>query len=586
MADAARESQDLTGIDAKDVGPIKPAADCFDASLQKYCPDFTDGDWKCFYDFLPDKDEPLLYAMDERAPLTYKAMKEFLLSPELDIAGLGRSDRLCTAFASSAEMAICFLAYSMRCTFAPLNMMIKPEEFEFEFDDLPAKGLIVMHKDHLKGEEETKATGVAVAAARKKKLTIILQLTPSAETVGLFKIEKHAAGKPLAGDKLGPPLDSITRDDIALVLHTSGTTKKPKIVPITHESIAIGAKCHACADLMDSTDVFVNYMPMFHIAGLIENFLTAIFSGTRFVAIRGQYQAHIFYKAIMSEPYPTAYSAVPVHNLTLIQHAAEIEKAEGTKFENHIRIIRNDSAALVPSLAVQMEETIGAIVMPAYSMTESNPISSNPRYGVRKLKSVGPTVGPSMKLFEGWPSTTEVAVGQEGEVAVSGACVMKGYEMRDHMDKDPNIETFTEGYMRSGDKGWVDEDGYLYLIGRFKELINRAGEKVSPFIVEDAVRRHESVKDVLCFSAPHELLGEAVGVVCTVEEGKELTLAGLREWLMGRGILQAQWCPEVLCTMPAIPKGPTGKPARINLAKRLELEKLTGELKEFEHPGL
>mmetsp|Transcript_41762 Transcript_41762/g.130017 ORF Transcript_41762/g.130017 Transcript_41762/m.130017 type:complete len:141 (+) Transcript_41762:48-470(+) len=140
--------------------------------------------------------------------------------------------------------------------------------------------------------------------------------------------------------------------------------------------------------------------------------------------------------------------------------------------------------------------------------------------------------------------------------------------------------------MRTGDKGWIDEDGYLYLIGRFKELINRAGEKISPFEVEDSIRKHEAVKDVLCFSVPHEMLGESVGVVVVFEEGKSVKLFELRKWLMSSKTLQDKWCPEVLVVMPELPKGPTGKPARINLAKKLDIGTLDGNLKEITHPGL
>jgi acyl-CoA synthetase (AMP-forming)/AMP-acid ligase II len=263
------------------------------------------------------------------------------------------------------------------------------------------------------------------------------------------------------------------------------------------------------------------------------------------------------------------------------------DKGESFKGTNAVKYIRNDSAALLPSLAEQIEEFMGANVLPAYSMTESNPISSNPRYGERKLKSVGPTVGPDLVVKQGYPDESDIPDGSEGEVCVRGACVMKGYEMRPHMDADPNIETFTkDGFMRSGDKGWKDKDGYLYLIGRFKELINRAGEKISPFEVEDAVRKHDAVKDVLCFSCAHEMLGEAVGVVVVLKEGKSLKLFDLNKWCTNNNILSEKWCPEVMVTMPDLPKGATGKPARINLAKRLELKPLTGLRVELEHPGL
>eukprot|EP00913_Durusdinium_trenchii_P019377 g18216.t1 len=207
-------------------------------------------------------------------------------------------------------------------------------------------------------------------------------------------------------------------------------------------------------------------------------------------------------------------------------------------------------------------------------------------YGVRKLKSVGPAVGPELAVMEAWPSNKRVGVGEEGEVCVKGPCVMKGYEMRPHMDKDPNAEAFTDGYMRSGDKGWMDEDGYLYLIGRFKELINRAGEKISPFEVEDAIRRHADVSDVLCFSCPHSMLGEAVGAVIIPKASKTVKLFDLRQWLMKDKVLQDKWCPEVLVTMKELPKGATGKPARVNLAKKLEIAELDGNLKEVSYKSV
>ncbi|CAJ1454575.1 unnamed protein product [Effrenium voratum] len=266
-------------------------------------------------------------------------------------------------------------------------------------------GLVVQKVDGLQ-EDEKAATTVAVAQARKKKIQIILQLIPAPDVAGLFNIEKHPAGKPLTGAKLGPPLDTVKRDHVCLVLHTSGTTKKPKIVPITHESMAIGGMCHAAANLLGPEDVFVNTMPMFHIAGLMENLLMSAYSGCKFVALPGQYQAHSFFQAMQKEPLPTCYSAVPAHHMSLMSLAKEAKS-----FESPLRVIRNDSAALLPSLAEQMEEFFNATVLPAYSMTEANPLCSNPRHGVRKLKSVGPAVGPG-------PIATRLArVGRPGSLA-------------------------------------------------------------------------------------------------------------------------------------------------------------------------
>eukprot|EP00913_Durusdinium_trenchii_P030920 g28961.t1 len=207
-------------------------------------------------------------------------------------------------------------------------------------------------------EDEKAATTVAVAQARKKKIQIILQLIPSPEAAGLFFFEKHPAGKPLTGAKLGPPLETVKREHVCLVLHTSGTTKKPKIVPITHESMAIGGMCHAAANLLGPEDVFVNTMPMFHIAGLMENLLMSAYSGAKFIALPGQYQAHTFFEAMKKEPLPTSYSAVPAHHMSLMSLAKEAKN-----FVSPLKVIRNDSAALLPSLAEQMEDFFQASML-------------------------------------------------------------------------------------------------------------------------------------------------------------------------------------------------------------------------------
>merc|ERR1712048_242159 len=197
----------------------------------------------------------------------------------------------------------------------------------------------------------------------------------------------------------------------------------------------------------------------------------------------------------------------------------------------------------------------------------------------------GPKAGPNMGIMSGHPDNTFLSVGEEGEVVVKEGPVTAGYEFREHMDSNPNIEAFGDGWLRTGDKGWLDTEGYLYLSGRFKEIINRAGEKISPFEVEDGLRTHPAVQDLIAFAVPHTSLGEVVGVAAKLREDKQLTVAELRSYAFKEGKLQNKWVPEFLVTMPAIPKGPTGKPARINLAKRLEIQPLEGICKDMSHPG-
>merc|ERR1712048_388251 len=289
---------------------------------------------------------------------------------------------------------------------------------------------------------------------------------------------------------------------------------------------------------------------------------------------------------MVDEPRPSWYSAEPTMHLQILQLAEEAAKDDGKAPENSLKLARNCSAALVPSVAEAMEKVLSLDVMPTYAMTESMPICSNPRLGKRKLRSVGPQAGPNMRIMNGHPDNTFLSVGEEGEVVVKEGPVTAGYEFRDHMDSNPNIEAFGDGWLRTGDKGWLDSAGYLYLSGRFKEIINRAGEKISPFEVEDGLRGHEAFQDCIAFAVPHESLGEVVGVAAVMREGQNLSIKELRTWCQKCDKLQAKWIPEALVKMPSIPKGPTGKPARINLAKKLNMETLVGKAVDMDHPGL
>lgn len=563
---------------------IRPATDQLDTSKQLCYEQVLEKQWTSWYDLAPSTDSPFLHSMDGRKPLTFNALKEFCVSDKVEILGLGREDRLCVVIPNGCEAAVAFLAFSLRCTYAPLNIALSRDEFEFEFTDLPAKCLIVQKKETL-SEEDQKHSGNAVSVARKAKVEKLLQLTPSEEIAGLFELTKHAAGRPLKGDALGNPLDCLKRSDLALVLHTSGTTKKPKIVPLTHENITCGAQCIASTVQMAPEDVCLNVMPLFHIHGEIVNMLASIVAGSQVLCLSGVFNAASFHKGLQAEPLPTWYSAVPTMHLQILQMAEEIGKRDGKLPKNNLALIRNCSAALLPSVADSMEKVLNVVTMPTYAMTESMPIASNPRYGVRKLRSVGPAAGPMMQILNAYPDNTKVEEGQEGEVCVKHGPVTSGYEFRSHMDSNPNDEAICDGWLRTGDKGWLDKDGYLYLSGRFKEIINRAGEKISPFEIEEALRKHDAIKDIIAFSVPHDTTGETVGVVVVCKEDMKVSLRELRTWASKQEALQTKWLPEQLVTMPQIPKGPTGKPMRINLAKKLGLEPISTVPREMAHDG-
>ena len=528
-------------------------------------------EWRCHFDHVRDGDAVLLREapVTARRPLSYARFRAFVeeeLSPQ-DF-GVGQGDRLCVVLPNGAEAAVCFLAMSLFCTYAPLNAVLTEREFEFEFDDLPAKAVVVM--------AGAAASAAALRVAHAKALPVI-ELVPSEDDVGLFSLrwadtDAERRLPPLPGGRAWP-----RRDDVAMVLHTSGTTKKPKIVPLTHGNITSGVLCIASTLQLESSDVAINIMPLFHIHGIAVNVLATAVSGACVVATAGLSSAEAFFDALKVEPRPTWYSAVPTMHQRILAYAEVYYERHGKPPPSALQFVRNCSAALLPTVAERMEHLLGVEVLTTYAMTESMPIASNPRRGERRLRSVGFAGGPEVMVLMDPPADCRpVAPGSEGHVCVRGACVTAGYEYRGHMGvgNNPNDEAFTaEGFLCTGDKGYIDSAGHLVLVGRFKEIINRGGEKISPFEVEDALLGHAAVRDMICFAMPHELYGEVVGAAVVLRAGVSLTLDELRGFGVSRG-LNGKWLPEALVTMNTIPKGPTGKPARINLAQKLQLPAL------------
>jgi len=293
-------------------------------------------------------------------------------------------------------------------------------------------------------------------------------------------------------------------------------------------------------------------------------------------------------------PTPTWYSAVPtMHEAILLDAEARLQKGN---LKHSLTLMRNCSAALLPPVSKRFLAAFGAVspapftVVPTYAMTESFPICSNPPHLEVKLSTVGPAMGPHLKILNGHPQDEEVEPGAEGEVCVTGPCVTAGYLIREHMSADPNIEAYSlptskvGRMLRTGDKGYVDADGYLQLVGRFKEIINCGGEKISPLELEDQLLGVKGVETCVCFSTPAELLGEVVAVACVVKKGA--TPPDIDQLRAGVKTVGNRFKPCVLVYMDAIPKGPTGKPKRIGLSQQLKIPTLLDGVETYSVKGV
>jgi acyl-CoA synthetase (AMP-forming)/AMP-acid ligase II len=387
-----------------------------------------------------------------------------------------------------------------------------------------------------------------------------LRVPPGAEA-GRFELAAEDGGGGGAPAARGGPAGP---DDEALVLHTSGTTSRPKIVPLLHRNLAASAGHIGATLALTPADRCLNVMPLFHIHGLVAAVLSSLAAGASVCCTPGFNALRFF--AWLDEVRPTWYTAVPtMHQAILARAPRNPESVERAA----LRLIRSSSASLPPQVMRELEATFRCPVIESYGMTEAaHQMTSSPLPpGARKPGSVGVAAGPEVRVAD--DADGFVPAGGTGEVCISGPNVTPGYEG----NPDANAKAFFEAggrrWFRTGDQGVMDEEGYLRITGRLKEIINRGGEKVSPLEVDEVLMDHPAVQQVVTFAMPHEKLGEEVAAAVVLREGAGADEAELRRFAAGR--LADFKVPRRVVVLPEIPKGATGKLQRIGLAQKLGL---------------
>ncbi len=481
-------------------------------------------------------------------PLTFKALRALVdrTVADLNAHGLGRGDRVAIVLPNGPEMAAAFIAVAAGTTSAPLNPTYKADEFEFYMLDLKAKLLVVAEG----------STSPAIGVAEKLGLPIAhLHATPE-DGAGSFTLA-FPAGDAAKAANAGP----AQPDDIALVLHTSGTTSRPKIVPLKQSNVCASARNIRASLAFTKEDRALNIMPLFHIHGLIAGVLAPLSAGGQVSCAPG-YSASKFF-GWMEEVEPTWFTAVPTMHQDILGKAKDNAAiVEGNK----LRFIRSCSSSLPPQVMKAVEETFKAPVLEAYGMTEaahqmaSNPLPPKPHFP----GSVGVATGPEIAIVD--EDGEPLPPGETGEIVIRGDNVMSGYEN----NEKANAEAFTKhGWFRTGDQGTLTPEGYLSLTGRLKEIIIRGGEKISPREVDEVLMDHPAVRQCVTFAMPHDRLGEDVAAVVVLREGAEADEASIRNHA---GIHLAKFkVPAKILFMDEIPKGATGKLQRIGLAQKLGL---------------
>jgi oxalate---CoA ligase len=490
------------------------------------------------------RDDAVAIAAHEAPPLTYEGLRALIerTCATLNDLGIGLGDRVAIVLPNGPEMAAAFLCVASAATPAPLNPAYKQDEFEFYLEDLRAKALIV----------EAGSESPALRAAEKLGVALLTLIPERQVGAGAFEL----SGSPLgAAIRPGP----AKPDDVALILHTSGTTSRPKIVPLHHANIWTSARNIAASLELSENDRALNVMPLFHIHGLIAGLSAPLSRGGAVFCAPG-FSALKFF-ADMEEAKPTWYTAVPTMHQTILTRAGRHKELIA---RHSLRFVRSSSSSLPPTVIGELEAVFHCPVIEAYGMTEAtHQMASNPLNGIRKPGSVGVPAGPEIAIMD--EAGLLMSPGETGEVVIRGENVTTAYEN----NPKANGEAFVNGWFRTGDQGVIDAEGYLTLTGRLKEIINRGGEKISPREVDEALMDHPAVLQAVAFAVPHPMLGEDVGAAVVLREGLTATEQELGAFLSER--LAAYKTPRKILFLAEIPKGATGKLQRIGLAQKLGL---------------
>lgn len=484
--------------------------------------------------------DPALVVPEGGPTVTYRSLQQQVhdFAAMLHALGLGRGDCVAMALPNGVEAMVAFFGIATAAaTAAPLNPAYTTEEFRFYLEDMSAKALLVPQGG---GKEARTAASAA---------TVLIEVSCAPDGCVRFTVSGGSSSPRVQTDP--------TPDDVALFLHTSGTTSRPKGVPLSHANLLAAATNVATTYALTPADVSLCVMPLFHVHGLVASALATLRTGGT-VVLPPRFSASAFWPTVKTQR-ATWYTAVPtIHQVLLERAEADQAPAPGM---SGLRFIRSCSAPLAPTILVQLEARFGCPVIEAYGMTEAaHQITSNPLPpAVRRPGSVGRATGVQVAIMD--EQSKFLPSGVPGEVVIRGANVTRGYVH----NPAANAAAFTNGWFRTGDHGVLDADGYLTLVGRLKELINRGGEKISPYEIEDVLLAHPAVAEAVSFAIPDAKYGEevAAAVVLRAEVSEAALTRHCRERLAPFKV------PKQIYLVRHIPRTATGKVQRRAIAAAL-----------------
>jgi acyl-CoA synthetase (AMP-forming)/AMP-acid ligase II/thioesterase domain-containing protein len=460
--------------------------------------------------------------------------------------GIAPGDRVASVLPNGPDAAAALLTISSHATLVPLNPDLTRGEYESYLLELsPAVMLVPAGVDH--------AARIACRSLRIPVLEIV-----SREEAGWFSIEGRTGLAPAF-------VRGVTTEDLAYIISTSGTTNGPrtgsvKFVPVPHRVACTGAAAVIRMVALSPEDRCLNFNPLFHSLGIVSGILAPIASGGSVACVPGFQLARL--PQHLRDFDPTWFSAVPTVLQTLAENAQDLDDAF---VRSRVRAIRSAGAALTPEIAERLHELLEVRVLEVYGMSEAPCIAADFFSGpARKPGSVGRPMYEGIRVIgdDGFP----LPDGHAGQIVVGGPWVISGY----FNNEAATAAAFSNGWFQTGDIGYFDADGDLFLTGRSKEAINRGGEKISPLEVDAALLMHPAVAEAAAFSIPDPKLGEEIAAAVVLRPQAALTAAALQDFAATH--IAVHKVPRTIVFLDRLPKGATGKLNRFRLARELGLD--------------
>jgi acyl-CoA synthetase (AMP-forming)/AMP-acid ligase II/acyl carrier protein/NRPS condensation-like uncharacterized protein len=498
--------------------------------------------FSCLKDLLADygrnaRDRSAILAPG-RLPLTYGAlwMQVNEVVRELRSIGVGRTDRVAVVLPQGPEAAVAMIAVATGAVCVPLGPDFTDDEYQRYFGELRLAALLT----------RADLNSASRRAAHILGIPVIDVSTRPGEGAGAFGIVGQAQQRAV-GDEFASSTDD------AFILLTSGSTSRPKTVPLTHANVCLSAQNVCAAVALGPRDRLLSVLPLFHGHGLISGLLAGLTAGSSVVSTPG-FDATAFF-GWLTEFRPTWYTAVPAIHRAILSAADPHRRAAK---RSSLRLVRSASTSLPSEVLTGLEALFGVPVIDTYGMTEAaTQIAANPLHR-RKLGSVGKPAGPEIAILDS--EGRRLPSGKRGEIALRGPTITRGYGN----DAAATASAFRDGWFRTGDLGYLDADGYLFIVGRIKEIIHKGGQKVAPAEVEAALQSHPDVIEAAVFPVPHERLGADVAAAVVLRQDTKVSPQELRDF--ARKHLAAFKVPGLIRIVPAISKGAGGKIKRSELA--------------------